>query len=80
MTLNDTRYGCNKTGLPPKELTEKICQIDKLHPNLARAFTKTLNEKGISGSVLAFSVYDRTFDDALKWIEETQGIAFWCWT
>jgi hypothetical protein len=45
MTLNDTRYGCNKTGLPPKELTEKNCQIDKLHPNLARAFTKTLNEK-----------------------------------
>ena len=74
------KHCCDDTEQPSKVLTEKMCQIDKLHSELAREFTKILNAKGIAGSVLAFSVYDRDLDDAFRSIEQSQEVAFGCWT
>lgn len=79
MTSKEGKQSCNDADLPSKALTEKMCQIDKLHPELAREFTKILNEKGIKGSVLAFSVYERDFDDAIRSIGQSQEAALGCW-
>lgn len=80
MNSNKNKHCCDDTELPSKALTEKMCQIDKFHSELVREFTKILNARGITGSVLAFSVYDRDFGDAIRSIEKSQELAFGCWT
>jgi hypothetical protein len=80
MTSNEKKHCCDEKALPSKALVEKMCQIDKLHTELALEFTKLLNAKGITGSVLGFSVYDRDFDEAIRSIENSQSVALGCWT
>ncbi|MEA5508065.1 hypothetical protein VB735_34285 [Halotia wernerae UHCC 0503] len=79
MASNKSKKCCDDAQLPSKELTEKMCQLDTLHAELTREFTNILNAKGITGSVLEFSVYDRDFDDVMSSGEQLQGI-FGCWT
>lgn len=79
MASNESKKCCDDTQLPSKELTERMCQLDALHAELTQEFTKILNAKGIKGSVLEFSVYDRDFDDAISSDGQLQSI-FGCWT
>ncbi len=44
---------------------EKMKKISSEYINLLREFTRILNERGISGSVLEFSVYEKQIDDVL---------------
>jgi len=64
---------CQKAGYPSNELEQKLCKIRDIQIDLAREFTRILNDRGISGSVVEFNVHDISFDEFLTEVENENG-------
>lgn len=73
MDTKDKDQCCQEAGYPSKEQEEKMCKIGEIQIDLAREFTRILNDRGISGSVIEFNVYEVSFDDFLADVGKDNG-------
>ena len=62
------------------ELKQKMLEVRGVYLELAREFTRLLNDRGISGSVIQFSVHNRPLDEILEWLDENEAVALGWWT